>query len=68
MISWLISVTVSTCSQLEQALRDKLKRSSHNIFKVKDFSKTYELMARWVVLYLRLDAQATLSIDRTDCN
>ena len=44
-ISWLISVIVSTCSQSGQALRDKLKRSSHDVVKVKDFSKTYELWA-----------------------
>ena len=68
MISWPISVIVTTRSQLEQALRDKLKKSSHNIFKVKDFSKTYELMARWVVIFLRLYAQATLSTDRTSRN
>ena len=59
---------VSTCSKLEQALRDKLKRRSHNIFKVKDFSTAYELMAQLVVIFLRLDAQATLSTDRTARN
>ena len=63
MISWRISVIVSSRSQSEQALRDKLKRRSHDVFEVKDFSKTYEL-----IIILRLDAQATLSTDRTACN
>ena len=68
MISWLISAIVSTCSQSEQSLRDKLKRRSHDVFEVKDFSKTYELRAKGVVVFLRLDAQATLSTDRTARN
>ena len=68
MTSWPISVIVSTRSQSEQALSDKLKRRSHDVFEVNDFSKTYELMAQWVVIFLRLDAQAKLSTDRTARN
>ena len=53
MISWLISVTASACSQAEQSAEGQGLDEFIRCFEVSDFSKTYDLVGSTILRFTR---------------